>query len=222
MKRIYIVIAMLCAILFYGCRHPDVTGVVYDYGGGSIAFFQFTDTCLINKAILCKGSPMPWMLDLGYAYSWGEKFWIPLYPKNLKGQPLFGETGYLGTSSTFDFKIGEFYSIEDLVSSPKFIALKGGYYICYPFMALVGGTYMNVAWKDLLTMDIDTIEVYSTDPYTNGYAIHEDELVRLTKKSTMHFRGLKRDMITIDDVVETLNKLIETNTIEKHCYVASY
>jgi hypothetical protein len=36
----------------------------------------------------------------------------------------------------------------------------------------------------------------------------------------MHFNGWKRDMITIEDVVDVLNHLIETNTIEDHCSVS--
>ena len=204
-------------ILFSHCTHSDL--VDFHHGGGEIAFFQFTDTNLIDKAVMCFDTPAP--LKAEYMHSLGETCWIPLYPKNLDGQPIFGKDGYLGTNHLFNWKIGDIYTLEDLVNTPKYIALKGGYYICYPFTELESfGCYTNVKWEDILTFDVDTIEIYTSTPYAKRYVIHEDELVRLTKKSTMHFNGWKRDMITIEDVVDVLNHLIETNTIEDHCFVS--
>lgn len=210
-------IIILGIVLFASCTHPDLAG--FHYGGGEIAFFQFTDTNLIKKAIICFDTPAP--LKPEFVHSWGETCWVPLYPKNLEGQPIFGKDGYLGTNHLLDWKVGDIYTLEDLVKTPKYIALKGGYYTCYPFTELESfGCYVNAEWKDLPTLDADTLEIYTSTPYTKRYVIHEDELVRLTKKSTMHFNGWKRDMITIEDVIMVLNKLIETNTIEEHCFVS--
>ena len=212
----------LCIIVSFlvflcSCQHPDLIG--HSDGGGEIAFFQFTDSTLINKAVLSFYPPSSFKTD--YVHSWGDECWIPLYPKNLDGQSLFGKNGYLGTNYLFNWMIGDVYTLEDLINTPKYIALKEGYYICYPFTELASfGCYVNVNWEDLPTVNIDDVEVYTTQPYLKRYVIHEDELVRLTKKSTMHFRGARKDMIMIEDVVEVLNKLIETNTIESHCYVA--
>ena len=65
------------------------------------------------------------------------------------------------------------------------------------------------------------MEVYSkVGFFFNG--ITERKLVELTKKSTMHFKGKSDEMITIDDVVEVLNEIIETNTIKEHCYGISW
>lgn len=208
---------ILGIVLFSSCTHPDLVG--NHHGGGEIAFFQFMDTSLINKAIICFDVPAPFTTE--YVHSWGNTCWIPLYPKNMEGQPVFGKDGYLGTNHLLNWKIGDIYTIEDLVNTPKYIALKGGYYTCYPFTELESfGCYVNAEWKDLLTLDIETVEIYTHAPYAKRYVIHEDELVRLTKKSTMHFRGWSGDMITIEDVVEVLNHLIETNTIEDHCFVS--
>ncbi len=215
--KIKISIIVSVVIFFSCCTHPDLAG--FHHGGGEIAFFQFTDTHLINKAIISFNTPAS--IKKSFVHSWGETGWIPLYPKNLEGQPIFGEDGYLGTNHLLNWKIGDVYTLEDLVNTPKYIALKGGYYTCYPFTELESfGCYVNAEWKDLPTLNIDTVEVYTSTPYAKRYVIYEDELVRLTKKSTMHFNGWKKDMITIKDVVEVLNKLIETNTIEEHCYVS--
>lgn len=212
--KVFIII--LWSIFFSSCTHPDLAG--FHHGGGEIAFFQFTDTNLINKAILCFDKEVP--LRAEYVHSFG-KCWVPLYPKNLEEQPIFGKNGYLGTNHLLNWKIGAVYTLEDLVNSPKYIALKGGYYTCYPFVELESfGCYVNAEWNDLLTLDADTVKIYTSKPYAKRYVIHEEELVRLTKKSTMHFRGWSSDMITIEDVVDVLNKLIETNTIEEHCYVS--
>lgn len=215
MKTNVLIIIML-SIFLSSCTHPDLVG--NHHGGGEIAFFQFTDTNLINKAILCFDKEAP--LKAAYVHSFGN-CWVPLYPKNLEGQPIFGKNGYLGTNDVLNWKIGEVYTLEDLVNTPKYIALKGGYYTCYPFTALESfGCYVNAEWKDLLTLDLGAVKIHSKTPYAKRYVIHEEELVRLTKKSTMHFRGWSRDMITIEDVVEVLNHLIETNTIENHCSVS--
>ena len=66
-------------------------------------------------------------------------------------------------------------------------------------------------------MDIDSVVIIE-NPYIKRYVIHEDNLVKLTHKSTKHFHGLKRDEITIDDVVNVLNELIETGTIADYCF----
>lgn len=210
-------IIVLVIIFFSSCTHPDLVG--FHHGGGEIAFFQFTDTNLINKAILCFDKEAP--LKAEYVHSWGETCWVPLYPKNLEEQPIFGKDDYLGTNYVLNWKIGDVYTLEDLVNTPKYIALKGGYYTCYPFTELESfGCYVNAEWKDLLTLDIGTTDVYTKTPYAKRYIIHEEELVRLTKKSTMHFKGWSSDMITIEDVVKVLNHLIETNTIEDYCSVS--
>lgn len=215
MKTKLYILFLFAFCVFISCSHPDLGG--YHHGGGEVAFFQFTDTTLLNKIVLNFHSPESFKSK--YFHAWGDRCWIPLYPKNLEGQPFFGEDQYLGTNHLLDWKVGDFYTLKDLVNTPKYIPLKDGYYICYPFTELVSsGCYINAEWKDLLTIDMDTIEVYTSMPYANRYVIHEDELVRLTNKSTMHFRGLRKDMITIDDIVLTLNKLIETNTIQDHCY----
>ena len=216
--NINIIFIFCCTITFSSCWHSDLADT--HRGGGEIAFFQFTDSTLVNKVLLeIDGRDRTVPED--YYYSWRENLCIPLYPRNVEGMPLFGEKAD-GTNFIHDWKIGEKYTLEDLVNTPKFIALKDGYYICWPFVQLEKyGYYTNVEWKDLLTMNIDTVHAFTAEPYINRYVIHEDELVKLTQKSTKHFHGRKRDEITIDDVVKVLNDLIETGTIEDHCFQAA-
>mgnify|MGYP003477965971 len=82
MKTNVLIIIML-SIFLSSCTHPDLVG--NHHGGGEIAFFQFTDTNLINKAILCFDKEIP--LKDEYVHSFGN-CWVPLYPKNLEGQPI--------------------------------------------------------------------------------------------------------------------------------------
>lgn len=216
--KIHAIFTCLLAITFSSCWHSDLADT--HRGGGEVAFFQFTDTSLVNKVLL-EFHERDKTVPEDYYYSWREDSCISLYPKNNADSPLFGEKAD-GTNFLHDWKIGEKYTLEDLVNTPKFIALKDGYYTCWPFVNLEKyGCYTNVEWKDLLSMNIDTVHAFTAEPYIKRYVIHEDELVKLTHKSTKHFHGLKRDEITIDDVVKVLNDLIETGTIEDYCFQES-
>ena len=201
--KLYVFLSMV--LLLSGCEHPDLNRHRAHPNGGSIVFFQFTDTTLMQKVMVQRSYDL--MLEGNYAYDCDKPYFIPLYPKNIEGHPLFGEDPFqVHFYYQFEYISGDFYSIEDLVDSPKFIALNDGYYICYPFTQLERtALYVNIDWKDLLSADIDRYEIYERD------------LVKLTKKSTLHFKRLNKEMITIEDVVEVLNMLIDNNTIEDYC-----
>ena len=226
-KHPFILLLGVIACLFIGCNnrcdhhggHPDLLASNPD--GGYINFFQFTDTAYMNNILVAPG-----MADFDYMFHYGKvlgggKWWLPLFPKNHhEGQPIFGERTREGTNMDFDYLDGCFYTVKDVVESPKFIALKGGYYIFYPFMALeVRGHYINAKWEDYYTTDFRKVEkIPSHHVYKKCYQISEHILVHLTQKSTLHFPRENAEMITIDDVVETLNRLIETNQIDEYCY----
>ncbi len=225
-KILYILLFGMIACLFVGCNshcnhgsgHPDLLGCNND--GGYICFFQFEDTSYMNNILIASGYD-----DYEYIQRYGKvlgggKWWLPLFPKNLEGQPMFGEETRGGTNIDFDYLDGCFYTVEDVVESPKYIALKGNYYICYPFTALeLCGRYINAEWNDFYTTDFRNVEkIPSHHIYKKRYHISEHALVHLTQKSTLHFPRENAEMITIDDVVETLNDLIETNRIDKFCY----
>jgi len=213
--KLYVFLSMV--LLLSGCEHPDLNRYRAHPNGGSIVFFQFTDTTLMQKVMVQRSYDL--MLEGNYAYDCDKPYFIPLYPRNTEGHPLFGEDPFqVHFYYQFEYISGDFYSIEDLVDSPKFIALNNGYYICYPFTQLEGNAlYVNIDWKDLLSADIDQAEIYTLTPYKKRYAIYERDLVKLTKKSTLHFKRLNKEMITIEDVVEVLNMLIDNNTIEDYC-----
>ena len=154
-----------------------------------------------------------------YVKNVGNDLVIPLYPKNIKGQPIFGpKSSSVGNELGYCMN-GDFYTLDDLVNSTKFIPLEGGYYICYPFTALEAhGQYINAEWKDLYTTNFDRSKISSQYPYKKRYFIDEYTLAKLTKKSTFRFKRKNAEMITIDDVVETLNMLIKTDQIDEYCY----
>ena len=217
---ILMIVVMNSGCIFWGSHpsHPDLVGS--DPRGGYICFFQFRDTSYINKIIVKYDETwkLPDEYDTAkYVTRVGSKYVIPLYPKHVEGQPIFGEIGD-GSLYNIGYMYGDFYELEDLIDSPKFIALKGGYYICYPFTCLESiGLYTNAEWKDLSTTDFDQVEVVSS-PYKLRYNINERTLAHLTKKSTKHFQKKDAEMITIDDIVSTLNMLIETDQIQTYCY----
>ena len=189
--------------------------------GGYIRFFQFKDTSFMNK-ILISNYPEDDDELAKYGQKLGSKYWIPLYPKNIEGQPLFGDRA-AGAMQSFNYINGDFYTIEELVNSPKFIPLKGGYIICYPFKALEDfGHYIDADWKDFYKIDFDTVKVIPGYHYNKYYQVSELILANLSQKSTMHFMRENTEMLTIDDVVEVLNRLIETDRIDKFCYSISH
>ena len=235
-KHPFILLLGVIACLFIGCNnrcdhhggHPDLLASNPD--GGYICFFQFRDTSYMNNILVAQQSldnldesRLEYILHYGKGLG-GFKWWLPLFPKNHhEGQPIFGERKKGGTNMDFDYLDGCFYTVKDVVESPKFIALKGGYYICYPFMALeVRGGYINAKWEDFYTTDFRNVErIPSHHVYKKRYHISEHILVHLTQKSTLHFPRENPEMITIDDVVETLNWLIETNQIDEYCSIVS-
>lgn len=208
-----------CCFLGGSSIHPDLVG--NDPKGGTIHFFQFRDTSYLNKIIVWK-DPVEHFNE-NFLNKYGEilgfnKYFIPLFPKNLEGQPMFGENAS-GTNWDFMFMNGDFYTLDDLLDSPKFIALKGGYYICYPFTALeLHGHYIDAEWKDFHKTKFYKAEILTHSPYKVRYSISERTLANLTKKSTEHFKRENAERITIDDIVATLNMLIETNSITEYCY----
>ena len=131
MKRLYIILLMCIGTLLSSCEHPDLNPHTKAHpDGGSIAFFQFTDTTLMQKVMVQESYELMLKKE-SYSFDYDEPFYIPLYPKNLKGSPLFGadERG-IHWYYQFEYISGDFYSVEDLVETPKFIALNDGYYIC--------------------------------------------------------------------------------------------
>lgn len=232
MRRLDIAIRIVCMcaliLTIAGCgfifgphySHPDLVGS--DPAGGHICFFQFRDTSYLNKIIVKYAEN--WKVPYGYDKSkyekrLGSKYVIPLYPRHLEGQPIFGEIGD-GSLYNYGFEYGDFYELEDLIESPKFIALKGGFYICYPFTCLEKiGLFVDAEWKDLAITDFDQVEVLPSPHHKLRYSISERNLAHLTKKSTKHFPKENADIMTIDDIVNTLNMLIETNQIKTYCYI---
>jgi hypothetical protein len=216
----------MTACLFISCNNYLGRGNHIDIGGGfpeggCICFFQFTDTSYMNNILIApeNGNGYEYMLHYGKILDGGE-WWLPLFPKNLEGQPIFGESTHGGTNIDFYYLDGTFYTVEDVVENPKYIALKGDYYICYPFTALESrGRYINAEWKDFYTIDFRNVKIIpSNHVFKIRYNISELVLANLTQKSTKHFPRKNAEMITIDDVVETINRLIETNKIDDYCY----
>ena len=65
-------------------------------------------------------------------------------------------------------------------------------------------------------------QTYLQDFHNKYYQISELNLAVLSQKSTEHFKRENTEMLTIDDVVEVLNRLIETDRIDKFCYSISH
>lgn len=205
--------------------------------GHSIGFFLPSDTASLQNIIAI---PAPTgsdsadeahMLSL-YSQRCGN-YYVPNYPRLRQEDPLFFCTDQLrkeGKGYTeFD---GDTYDLCELATSSKYIPLKNGYYMCYPYINFResgNGILLNAQWKDICMIDFDTIqplidtkEIPRSVAYAKCYTITERRLVKLTGKSTIHFKGKSQEQITIDDVVSLFNQLLEDGTVEKFCTSVHY
>ncbi len=212
MKRnIFLVVLMIVsAVACVSCKHPDlISGPPW---GGSIYIFQFQDESFLNKILVHH----PQSLYPNDYYSYGEKFAIPLYPKISPNTPIFGETT---TTQCTNYIIGENYTIEELLSAEqRYISLNDGYYMCYPFACIENGAqFIDVEWKDFYAVNPDTAYIYdAVSPYKNRFSLKEEDLVHLTGKSTVHFHSCTKKQMTIEDVVDAINTLIDKRELKKY------
>lgn len=100
-------------------EHPDLVGM--DSRGGEICFFQFYDSTAMNKIIVADATE--WESETKYVKKVGKKYVIPTFPRNLEGQPIFGEQAS-GARVELGYLNGDFYTLDDLVNSQKFIPLR--------------------------------------------------------------------------------------------------
>lgn len=209
MKR-FILFIMLCVALCTSCKHKDL--IANDPSGGTIYFFQLQDDSFLNKVLVNTSGV------IGHHYVYGTKYKISLCPKITPETPIFGE----GVSNAnTSYLIGEDYTIDELVSADsRFVALKDGYYLCYPYACIEQyAQFLDVEWREFYSVDPDTVHIYdATTPYRKRFCIKEKALVKLTGKSTLHFQGRSKEQITIEDVIQALNTIIENGEIEKYCH----
>lgn len=213
MKRtsfIYIGLSLLLCIACSSCRWglpPDDQRVV---------FFQLSDTTILHKVA---AQPYEeWMADdemNGGRYYITSKYAIPTYPKLDTNATYFTELD----KGVYSMK-GAYYDVCELATETKYITLKNGYYMAYPYVKLMGlPTFLDVDWKALCNVNIDTISKVSFDsyPFKRTYMITEEKIAKLTRKSTPRYHKLNKEQVTVDDIVALLNQLIEEDCIEDYC-----
>ena len=214
--------------LFSGCDNLIDGG---DPAGHSIGIFQFTDTAYLQKIAAI---PIPTGSDSTavvrelsrYCQRCGDYF-IPTFPRLRAEEPLFICTDQLVANGTaYSEVVGDKYDLCELATASKYIPLKDGYYICYPYINFRESTphiFLNADWRDICTIGFDTVQPLNrTLVYGTCYTISERKLVKLTGKSTVHFKGRDKQEITIDDVVDLFNRLLEEGTIDKYCNFVHY
>ncbi len=211
MKRISIIYAWLSLVLCIVCSSCE-WGVPPDYQ--RVIFFQLSDTAILHKVAVQPYEE--WMADNNNGrYHITSKYAIPTYPKLDTNAPYFTELD----KGVYSMK-GAYYDICELATETKYIPLKNGYYMAYPYVNLVGlPIFLDIDWKDLCNADIDTIPQvsFATNPFKHTYEIDEGIIAKLTKKSTPRYHKRNKEQVTIDDIVALLNQLIEEDCIEDYC-----
>lgn len=150
-----------------------------------------------------------------------KKYCIPIYPKLYENAPLFTKMDDRG-DNPYGF-VGTSYDICELATQPKFIALKGGYYMAYPYNRLIEYVdCLDINWEQLCDVDLDTIPLLPNNqhpfdaPYKEVYNIQESTIAKLAHKSTIRFRKRNKEEVTIEDAVEVINRLIEEGKLEEY------
>ncbi len=212
MKR-FILFVMLCVALCTSCKHEDL--IANDPSGGHMYIFKPAHDSLLNKVLVRTNG-----FGRGSYYTYGTNYRILLSPKLSPNTPIFGEGE---ENRATGFLVGDSYTIDELVSAEsRFIALKDGYYICYPFACIEQyAQFLDIDWKDFYSVDPDTVPIHLIT-FKEHLDISEKTLVKLTGKSTLHFHGLSSKQITIEDVVKALNEIIEEGKVDKYCYGVYY
>lgn len=219
MKRtsiIYAGLSLLLCIVCSSCRW----GVAPPYEQGVI-LFKLSDTTLLHKVVVIPKEDMA-IDTLSEAYLKGKdryyitsKYIIPTYPKADENAPFFTQRG--------DF--GSCYNVCELATESKYIALKNGYYMVYPYRELLGlTTFLDVDWKQICSVNIDAVPQIQLDykVFEDAYVIRESTIANLTGKSTIRFNKKTQEQVMLDDVVVLLNRLIEENQLRDYCNGMNY
>ena len=205
---------------------------VWSFPGGpteqSIDIFLPADSVILQKVRVKISSSSDSMYeDNSHGYYFTKKYCIPIYPKLYENAPLFTEMDMSG-QNPYGF-VGTSYDVCELATQPKFIALKGGYYMAYPYTRLIEYVdFLDINWEQLCDVDLDTIPLLPDNqhpfdaPYKEVYNIYESTIAKLAHKSTIRFRKRNKEEVTIEDAVEVINRLIEEGKLEEYGHGRNY
>lgn len=232
MKKQYILFALLPVLLgLTSCFPPPLPGV-RNPAGESILIFRFTnpeDSILLDKVVACPAEyfqrpDSPEVLYLDHVVKMGD-YCVPVHGKLKEGGPFFSNTNNIFLSDLeMWYYDAEAYDLCELATEPKYYALHDGWYMCYPYMGLqCCHSYLNVDWEDICSVDPDTVRLLSTSENIEFRIISEQAISGLTKKGTANFRT-KREQVTMDDLVNLFNELIDKGDVdaEKYFHVIYY
>lgn len=188
---------MVIALLLTGCPTPEKRAE----NSGGVFFFQLNEEYK-EYALVNRTDPTDPTVP---STSESQFYYIRNYPYRTANGAYFITDGSF-RDRTFD--------ICELTDEHIFYPLHKGYYTFFPFSNLGEGNWVsNVKWKDFCTASRDTMTVigFCDLYYKNPRKIKIPTLESLTHKS-------RKDM-TMDDIVRVINKLIDTNSIDKYCHV---
>ena len=129
------------------------------------------------------------------------------YPRREPNKPYFYNFRRDNVSAqTFD--------LCNLADDNKYIELHGGYYIAYPYTSLIAANcVLEAQWRDICTIDLNQATVLSDTVFS--------EMWSLTYYQISNLVDIKVSKITIEDIVNLFNKIIDTNNIDKYCIKVS-
>lgn len=197
-----------------------------DPRGASIGIFRLRDSSYLQNVraiVATEGDTLP-----SSYYKKCGNYYIPTYPRLRSNEPFFSSQYFIAKGQS----IADHYDICELATAQKYIPLKDGFYMCYPYLEVSEGSgcqFLNVKWEDICTADFDTVrplvnlnEFPRLLSYWGCYIISERDIVRFTGKSTDRFKGKSKEKVMIDDIVALFNRMLEDGTIDDCCTPVSY
>ena len=207
-KKILFTFFLALAAFFCACDTP----ALLESKANHIYIFRYVDESSKDLIITARDS----LSSAAYNMTNG----IVCYPKLKRDEPYFKFMNWEGMSKD-EYMAKYSFDICELATEEKVIALHGHYYIYYPYVN-IGSLEKNSKvirdgkWTDICDgnpLDLPILceerAIYSEIRTLEGF-----DLDKITKK--------KRNEMTIDDIVNALNKVIDEGKLDKYSLKFSY
>lgn len=211
-KIIILFVMILClsaCFVFLRCTIPFGFTA---YPPKMIRIFKFVNDDYKNKILILLSEDIvdyPFKEKFFIPLNEGSERFIPVYPRIKKDRLPFSYSD----EDEFLSDIYEQYDICELSNNLPFIELHDGWCMFYPYRWDIYG-WPNLAidaeWEDICNpnINLDSVEILGWSYSVPYYSIWVSTISKLQKK--------KMEKLTIEDVIQCLNKIIDEGKLDKY------
>ena len=180
----------VCMVLCCACDTPQLL----DSKANSVHIFKYVNEGYKNHLLTYNDTLR------------GDSSILPTCPKLDRNEPYFS---YYYTANA-----AKSYDICELATAEKVIALHGNYYMYYPYINL------GLRGDRLVVRDGLWSDICNTDPFKLPIVCDEANIYSETRifegRSLDKITHKKRTEMTIDDIVNAINRVIDEGTLDKY------